>query len=280
MRVWICGVRGSTPAPGCEFAAVGGHTSCVAVGHDGEPPRLVLDAGTGLRRLTEVLAGAPFQGTLLLGHLHWDHTTGLPFFAAGDREDARVDVLMPEQGMDAEELLSRAMSPPHFPITPAELRGRWSFASIDEGEYELEGFAVVAIEIPHKGGRTFGYRVSDPRGGSLAYLSDHGPLACGDGAHGLGPLHPAAKELAHGVDALIHDAQYTPEELACRRSYGHSAADYGAHLAEATDARRVLLFHHDPARTDQQVAELAAGVRERNPYVEVDVAVEGMVIDL
>jgi ribonuclease BN (tRNA processing enzyme) len=230
--------------------------------------------------LTDVLAGAPFDGTLLLGHLHWDHTTGLPFFAGGDRDDARVDVLVPEQGVDATDLLARAMSPPHFPITPTDLRGRWSFASIDEGTHVLEGFSVVAREIPHKGGRTFGYRIGDPRGGSLAYLSDHGPLACGDGAHGLGPLHPAAVELAQGVDLLVHDAQFTPDELARRRSHGHSAADYGAHLAAAARARRVLLFHHDPARTDREVADLAKGVRERNPCVDVDVAVEGMVIDL
>ena len=88
MRVHLCGVRGSTPSPGAQFARVGGHTSCVAIAHDGDDhPRLVLDAGTGLRNVTTLLGDAPFEGAILLSHLHWDHTQGLPFFAAGDRPD-------------------------------------------------------------------------------------------------------------------------------------------------------------------------------------------------
>ena len=109
MRLLFCGVRGSTPAPGIEFVRVGGHTSCVALAHDGEPWSLVLDAGTGLRRLTGELDGRAFAGTILLSHLHWDHVQGLPFFAAGDRADARVRVLIPDQdGTDPVEVLGRA----------------------------------------------------------------------------------------------------------------------------------------------------------------------------
>ena len=129
MRLTFCGVRGSTPAPGAEFVRYGGHTSCVAVTHDGAAaPTLILDAGTGVRRVTALLAGQPFTGTILLTHLHWDHVQGLPFFRAGDRDDARVTLLLPDQqdGTGAEEVLARAMSPPHFPIRPSELRGRWS----------------------------------------------------------------------------------------------------------------------------------------------------------
>ena len=88
MRLLVCGVRGSTPAPGPEFVRYGGNTSCVAVlADEDERPRVVLDAGTGLARLSRALDGAPFVGTILLGHLHWDHTHGLPFFPAGNRAD-------------------------------------------------------------------------------------------------------------------------------------------------------------------------------------------------
>ena len=98
VRVHLCGVRGSTPAPGAEFLRYGGHTSCVAIAHDDAPaPALVLDAGTGLRQVTALLGGRPFAGTILLTHLHWDHVHGLPFFRAGDREDARVSLLLPVQ---------------------------------------------------------------------------------------------------------------------------------------------------------------------------------------
>lgn len=256
MRVHLCGVRGSTPAVGPEFLRVGGHTSCVALAHDAaEAPTLVLDAGTGLRRLSALLDGEAFRGTILLGHLHWDHTQGLPFFPAGDRPDAQVHVLLPDQGREPLDLLSGWMGPPHFPITPSGLRGDWSFDGIGEGDHRLEGFDVLAREIPHPGGRAFGYRVSDGHS-SLAYLSDHGPIALGPGPDGWGPYHEAALELADGVDLLLHDAQYTAAELPGRASFGHSAADYAVSLAQRSGAKRVGLFHHDPARTDEQVLAL------------------------
>src|SRR4051812_32260691 len=84
VRVHFCGVRGSCPSPGRDFLDVGGQTSCVAISADDGPPLLVLDAGSGLRNLTRLLDGEPFRGTIVLGHLHWDHVMGLPFFAAGD----------------------------------------------------------------------------------------------------------------------------------------------------------------------------------------------------
>jgi len=276
VRVLFCGVRGSTPAPGPDFVRYGGNTSCVAVAHDGQDASLVLDAGTGLTRLTTELGGRPFFGTMLLGHLHWDHTHGLPFFRAGDQEGSHVTVLIPAQG-DAQQVLERAFSPPHFPITPTQLRGRWSFAGLEPGPHRIEGFEVIAAEIPHKGGRTFGFRISEP-GRSLAYLSDHWPVGLGDGDDGLGAYHDAAMLLATGVDLLIHDAQYKAAEFAGRREFGHSAVEYALGLAEKAQARRLVLFHHDPSRTDDQLDSLVAGCRSR--LVDVVAAAEGMTIDL
>jgi phosphoribosyl 1,2-cyclic phosphodiesterase len=283
VRVVPCGVRGSTPAPGGDFVRYGGHTSCIAVAHDGAPPTLLLDAGTGLARLPQLLGGAPFRGTLLLGHLHWDHTHGLPFSRAVDRDDAEVDCYLPAQpgaeaGGDAEALLARAMSPPHFPIRPAQLRGRWRFTGLGPGEHALGGFRVLALEIPHKGGRTFGYRVSDGVA-SIAYLSDHQPTALGAGPDGIGALHDAALALAADVDLLIHDAQYTVAELAERGDWGHAAADYAVALGVKAGARRVWLHHHDPTRTDDALDALAADVAER-AAIPVEAACEGAVIDL
>ncbi|MEO5679645.1 MAG: MBL fold metallo-hydrolase [Acidimicrobiales bacterium] len=251
-------MRGSTPSPGPEFQRTGGHTSCVAVGHDGAPPSLILDAGTGIRRVTHLLGGAPFQGTILLTHLHWDHTQGLPFFTAGDRDDAVVDLCMPAQG-DATTVLARVMSPPHFPIGPDGLRGRWRFSGLEPGLHQLGGFTVTAREIPHKGGRTFGYRV-EGAGSSLAYLPDHGPIALGPGPHGHGPYHESALALADDVDVLIHDAQHTAAEFAEVSGYGHATVDYAVGLASRAGARTLVLFHHSPSRTDDDLERLAAGL--------------------
>jgi Beta-lactamase superfamily domain len=181
MRIHICGVRGSTPAPGAEFLRYGGHTSCLAIAHEaGAPPALILDAGTGLCQVTPLLRGKAFAGTILLTHLHWDHVHGLPFFRGGDRDDARVILLIPENspGSSAEAVLAGAMSPPHFPIPPSGLRGNWTFGTVVPGRLKAEGFAVEAREVPHKGGRTLGYRVSDGHA-ALAYIPDHCPTVLG-----------------------------------------------------------------------------------------------------
>jgi phosphoribosyl 1,2-cyclic phosphodiesterase len=273
VEIFFCGTRGSMPAPGAAFVRFGGHTSCVALAHDGAPPSLVLDAGSGLVNLDGVLGGAPFRGTILVGHLHWDHTHGLPFFAAGARPGHRVRVLMPEQGENAEQLLARAMSPPHFPVEPAALGDGWRFGTFDEGEREFEGFAVLAREIPHKGGRTFGFRVSDDTG-AVAYLSDHHPLALGAGPLGVGELHPAALALARDVDLLIHDAQYTAEELPALAYQGHSCPEYAIALGRQAGARQVCLFHHSPRRTDAALDEIAS--RYADATVPVIAAADGL----
>jgi phosphoribosyl 1,2-cyclic phosphodiesterase len=276
VRLLICGVRGSTSAPGPEYVRYGGHTSCVAVARDGEAPTLVLDGGTGLRRVTALLDGGPFEGSILLGHLHWDHTHGLPFFGAGDRPDSRVDLYMPAQG-DPEEVLARAISPPHFPIRPGELRGRWRFLGLDPGEHRIEGFSVLAREIPHKGGRTFGYRIADGRA-TVAYLSDHSPVTYGPGPEGFGEYHDDALALAHDADVLFHDAQHTAEEFEAKKAFGHSAVVYAVGLAREAGARRLVLFHHDPPRTDEQLDAIVAG--QRDAPVDVEAATESTVIDL
>jgi phosphoribosyl 1,2-cyclic phosphodiesterase len=276
MRVRFCGVRGSTSAPGPEFVRYGGHTSCVALAHDGARPTLVLDAGTGLRNLTPHLDGHPFRGTILLGHLHWDHTHGLPFFGAGVRPDSDVTVVMPAQG-DPDEVMARAFSPPHFPVTLPELGGRWRVVACEEGQHLVEGFRVLAAEIPHKGGRTFGYRVSDG-GATVAYLSDHNPIGAGPGPHGLGPYHRTAMALARGADVLIHDAQHTAAEYPAVSHYGHAAIEYAVGLAEAAGVRTLVLYHHDPSRTDDELDALVAA--HQGGPVEVVGAAQGMVVDL
>ena len=256
MRVTFCGTRGSTPAPGPDFVRYGGHTSCVALTHDGagSAPSLLLDAGTGIRRLKELLGDHPFRGTVLLTHLHWDHVQGLPFFTSGDRDDAAVSLLLPgaDDETDAEALLERMMSPPFFPIAPSQLRGDWRFGLVPSGPFDVEGFEVQALEIPHKGGRTLGFRVSDGHS-SVAYLPDHCPTVLGRGPDDIGEYHETALELAREVDLLVHDAHLRAEEVPAEGFFGHAAAEYAVGLGTAAEARRVALFHHRPDRIDAEV---------------------------
>lgn len=280
LRVTFCGVRGSTPSPGVSFARFGGQTSCVALAHPGQAPSLVLDAGTGLQNVTGLLDGAPYDGSVLLGHLHWDHTHGMPFFGGGLMPGHRVDVFIPEQGEPAELVLERCFSPPHFPITPSQLGDGWSFDSLDEGSHEIEGFTVLAREIPHKGGRTFGFRVEGD-GGSLAYLSDHSPTSLGPGPDGLGERHDAILELADGVDLFIHDAQHLAAQFPGVAFLGHASVEYGVAVAREAGVRTLALFHHAPSRTDDeidQIATMASALAGED--LSVFAAYEGLVVDL
>ena len=168
------------------------------------------------------------------------------------------------------------MSPPHFPISPEGLRGTWRFETVSPGTLEVEGFSVTAVEVPHKGGRTFGYRVSDGRT-TIAYVPDHCPTALGPGDDGLGVRHDAAMALADGVGLLVHDAQLLASEVALEASFGHAAADYAVGLGRAAGARRVVLFHHKPERTDDDLDELGARFAGEGG---VTVAAEDLVVTL
>jgi phosphoribosyl 1,2-cyclic phosphodiesterase len=140
----------------------GGHTSCVALSARadaslavGGPPTLLLDAGTGLRRVTSLLDDKPFRGAILLSHLHWDHLQGLPFFASGDHPESSVVVHLPPQegDEDAEHVLARMMSPPFFPIRPRQLRGNWKFdmLAISGVRWQLDG-RLPARPLPDPAG--------------------------------------------------------------------------------------------------------------------------------
>ncbi len=271
MRVTLLGVRGSTPAPGRDFVRYGGHTSCVAVSGDGDGavPRLVLDAGTGVRNLPQVLGGAPFAGAVVLTHLHWDHVQGLPFSPVLDHPEARVDLWVPVGGarapglrrrardLAARRALERFLSPPAFPIDTAGLRGHWWVRGAVDGALPVAGADVVVATVAHKGGLTHGVRV-DVDGATLAYLPDH--LLVEVTAPDAGRAAVArrrAEELVRGVDLLLHDGQFLPAERAVARDYGHATLDAVLALADRCEVGRLVLTHHAPARTDDALDRLA-----------------------
>jgi phosphoribosyl 1,2-cyclic phosphodiesterase len=261
----LLGVRGSTPAPGPDYVRYGGHTSCVAVIPTGaEAPTLIMDAGTGIRSLPDLLGPAPYRGSILLSHLHWDHVEGLPFCRAVDRDDARVDLYVPEQdGVSARDLLARTMSPPSFPIEPEGLFGRWRFLPAPDVTTHIDGFEVTAVDISHKGGRAVGYRVADSSG-SFAYLPDHAPSQ---------GMTPSARSLIEGVDVLLHDAQFVETERRLADDYGHATVEETVALAEDAGVRVLVLFHHSPVRTDSQLDRI---LDVADPRIPVIVAREGM----
>jgi phosphoribosyl 1,2-cyclic phosphodiesterase len=260
VRLRFLGVRGSTPVSGAEFVRVGGHTSCLAVSVGEELPTLVLDAGTGLQSLQDVFGDRPFDGAVLLSHLHWDHVQGLPFLPALDRVDARTVVTQPAQG-DPVEVLGRAMSPPHFPITPDGLRGTWTHVALEAGKHQFGAFEVLARDVEHKGGRAFGFRV---RAGdaTFAYVPD-----------ALDANDDAILELAADADVLVRGAPFVAAEAERAAEYGHGTAEGAAAIAARANVRRLVLTHHAPTRTDDEIFAIAA-------RLGATAATEGMVLDI
>jgi phosphoribosyl 1,2-cyclic phosphodiesterase len=249
VRFVALGVRGSTPAPGADFVRYGGHTSCLAVSADhDETPRLVLDAGTGLRGLSRLLDGAAYRGDIALTHLHWDHVQGLPFSAAVDNPDAQVRLLLPVSGdsADARALLSHVMSPPYFPIGPEGLQGSWTFEPLDGARDD-----VAILPVPHKGGAAYALRVLVDDA-VLAYVPDHA-LHSGTDAAALARV----TAFVRGADVLVHDAEYVAAEQATAAEYGHATIETVLDLADRAAVGELYLTHHAPARTDDQLDELA-----------------------
>jgi phosphoribosyl 1,2-cyclic phosphodiesterase len=277
MRVKFHGVRGSTPCQSDDIRRYGGNTSCVSIDSDGQDP-LLLDMGTGLRYYgKQVPTEQLFRGNCLLTHLHWDHVQGLPFFAPLLREGSSLEVYGPAQddGRSLEEVVSCTIRPPLFPVSVDELPGSVTFHDTADSEFKVGAYNVMARLIPHLG-PTLGFRV-ELAGRSVAYLSDHQQPF--DGSYSAAP---GALELVDGVDLLIHDAQYTQPEFAAKATWGHCTIDYAVWLAGEAGAKRLALFHHDPARRDDDLDGLLSCAVKAGELrgVEVFAASEGLAVEI
>jgi phosphoribosyl 1,2-cyclic phosphodiesterase len=272
------GVRGSTPCAGAHYARYGGHSSCVAVEIDGAPP-ILFDLGTGLRPYGEQVHGE-FSGSVLLSHLHWDHVQGLPFFTPLHRTGASLDVYGPRQPTGPlGEVFTQMMRPPFFPITPSQLAADIRFHDTGDDDFAI-GTAKVRSRWVRHVGPTLGYRV-DCDGVSIAYVPDHGPGCNPDDADDYVPHEML--ELCDGVDILIHDAQHTHDEYAPKRHWGHCTVEYAVHVAREAGARKLVLFHHDPAHGDDALDAIAVQAGDHAASVnapEVVAAYEGLQLEL
>lgn len=258
MEVRFWGVRGSVASSGSHVARIGGNTSCLEVVSNGH--RLILDAGTGIRGLGEtLLAQQPVKATMFFSHLHWDHVQGFPFFTPAYLPNSELVMYGP--GADGEQqlrsVLSKQMEPPNFPVPLSAMRAKMDFRSAKHGQViETGPFQVTPFELPHPQG-CIGYHI-EAEGKRFAY--------CTDVELTLEGLKRELGDVLEGVDALVLDAQYTPDEYdgkvgPPKKGWGHSTMIEAARIAKATDAHRLFLFHHDPAHSDDQVEAMAEEAR-------------------
>lgn len=283
------GTRGSIPTPGAATARYGGNTPCVSVQGLGpaSDSMVVLDAGTGIRplgrELTMKAGKKPLQVDLLVSHTHWDHIQGLPFFAPVFGAENSVRIWGPKQGeVDLETILRQQMHPVVFPVPLDQLAAGLSVRHVDSERFEVNGFAVSAFRLRHPA-HTLAYRLTPVAGGeSMAYVTDNelGP----GGDYGEPPgWRGAFERFLEGVDVLIHDAMFTPEEVDRHRGWGHSSYQEAVELAGRAGVKRLVLFHHRPERDDgalDQLMERASEAASRYSNLEVVAGREGLELTL
>lgn len=281
MRATIRGCRGSLAAPGPATVRYGGNTSCVEVRTEDGGPLIVLDAGTGIRQLGIDLGAAP-PGTihLLLTHLHLDHLEGLGFFAPLWNPEIEIHVWGPPSPMQPlERRIARYLSPPLFPVELAEVPSRIAFHDVPEEPFEIGPVTVTAAEVKHPG-PTVGYRLEED-GATLAYIPDHEP-ALGVDLRSVEPSWMSGFAVAEGADVLLHDSQYTSDEYAERIGWGHSTTEHVVEFGLITKAGRLVMTHHDPLHSDDDLERMLEHGRELWGEGEGDLllAQEGLEIEI
>ena len=271
VKLW--GVRGSLPTPGPQTVYYGGNTACVSV--ETEDRILIFDAGSGIHNLGRRLEAQEKDIYLVITHNHWDHIQGFPFFPPLYQKGRRIVMLPYHNGKQSFSALLDQMDGARFPVTADELLSDHESVMEDQmGFLAREGFRVDRIETNHPGG-CHGYRVYGDKG-SVVYLPDNE----------LDPLGPRTTELdefsafCRGATVLIHDAQYVSADMPEKRGWGHSVVDQVLELALAASPEHLILFHHDPERSDPEVARIQETarkkLRDRGSNIACAAAREGM----
>lgn len=294
LRVTFWGVRGSIPTPGHETSHYGGNTLCVELRFSGCGRTLIIDAGSGIRRLGDDLLArsGPADGLaldLMLSHTHLDHILGLPFFGPLYRRDTRLTLygptISPENRL--EEVIGGQLCYRYFPVRQVELAAAITYVDLREGVYDLgDGITLTATYLNHPL-LCMGYRF-DWRGRSVCTAFDTEPfrnlfisdpedpgydaIMALEGEQAAREAELRMQSFFRDADLLIHDGQYTEQEyLAGRAGWGHSSIEQAVRAAETAGCRRLALIHHDPMRSDTELDTLSERYSGRRPGSALDV---------
>jgi len=272
LKFW--GVRGSIPSPGKSTVRYGGNTSCVSIETRADKI-LVLDAGTGIREMGKALAGNPAELYILLSHCHSDHIQGFPFFLPVYQSGRKIYLFPAKQDKTALCSVIEQMDGAHFPVTPDTLPSNYVCVTEDPVDFLRDhGFSISRISTNHPG-EGYGYRVEN-KGRSVVYLTDNE----------LDPPYKKATEFKDFVrfcnqaDVLIHDAQYLEQDMPRKHGWGHSLVSQACALAAASQVKHLVLYHHDPERTDKELDSIQEGARswfQKNKHnIKCTAAYEGL----
>jgi phosphoribosyl 1,2-cyclic phosphodiesterase len=307
MRVCFWGVRGSVPVPGPQTNRYGGNTSCVEIiGDDGLDP-IIIDAGTGIRKLGKRLAEGSFgsgegRAHLLISHTHWDHIQGLPYFAPLHNPGNELCIYARQRDTHLRAIFAQQNEGPYFPVPLDDLKADVEFHELVEGnEFSIERARVSCTRLNHPW-IAMAYRI-DLDGTSVVYASDTAPFTdillesefiaeppepgdppAPDDARKLEIMRDNLVELCRGVDLLIYDTQFTPAEYREKPHWGHSTPDDAIAVAREAGAKSLALFHHAPNRTDDEqdaiLAEYRDALADAGDSLELFAASEGLTVEV
>ena len=258
------------------LSTIGGNTTCITL--EAEDQFIIFDAGSGMRELGRYLMTREFgqgqgQATIFFTHTHWDHIQGFPFFVpafiAGNKFNIyHIHPYVPQ-------VLEQQMRPEVYPVDFQGLRSEITFHQISPGQVvPLDDLRIGNIELNHPG-TAYSYRVDS---------DDYAIVLATDGEYKrLGTSHTKRYiDFFYGADVLIFDAQFSVREAIIKEDWGHSSALIGADIARASRVKRLILFHHDPTSTDEEIMAALHQTQEylaqsvKGSLLEVEVAREGL----
>ena len=273
------GVRGSVPSPGHTTTRYGGNTSCVSITADDKI--LILDAGTGIRNLGSAIISKPdLEIFVIVTHSHWDHIQGFPFFTPIYQPNRPVHMFptLHKKNVVLASLIDQ-MDGAHFPITPDQVPSNFNFVTENPLEFlESNGFHLEMVPMNHPG-KAFGYKITiDDK--IICYFTDNE----------IDPPYEKSIELneltnqCRNADILIHDAQYTEDDMPLKHGWGHSLISQVTELGKSAEVKNLVYYHHDPERTDdlldKELEKAVKTLKENGSSVQPYFAYEGLKLTL
>jgi len=306
MKIRPWGVRGSIPCPGPETVHYGGNTSCIEIRYGEDDRLIVIDAGSGIRKLGEHIAKndlskGPLKFSMFFSHTHWDHIMGFPFFIPIFVPGTEIDIYGPvtyeDEGL--EEIIGGQLRYRYFPVKHSELSAKLRYHPLRERSIDLGGGMQLTTKYLNHPILCLGYRF-EHEGKVFCTAYDTEPFrnvfptdpsdpsydeeAAKEGEAAAKEENEKVLRFFKGADLLIHDSQYTKEEYTSSKiGWGHTSHEYAINAAHKAGVKKLLLFHHDPNRSDDELRSLLETYRSRiagKSNLEIEVAREGVVWEL